>query len=68
MQADYVLRALQLPKGTHTVEFKFEPDSLRIFSSVNLVGSILVVLLVVAAIALPILKPLVLKQRKKNAE
>lgn len=68
MQADYVLRALQLPKGSHTVEFKFEPDSLKTFTSVNFIGSFLVVLLVIAAVAMPFLKPIVAKRKKKVTE
>ncbi len=54
LRADYVLRALELPSGSHTVEFKFEPDSLRTFTPVNLAGSILISLLVIAAILYPI--------------
>lgn len=65
MQADYVLRALSLPKGTHSVEFKFEPDSLATFTPVNLAGSIIVVLLLLGAMAMPIVKPL-LQERKKS--
>lgn len=64
LQADYVLRALQLPKGKHTVEFKFEPKSLKTFTPVNLAGSILITLLVLAAIASPFLKPLMAKRKK----
>lgn len=64
LQADYVLRALQLPKGKHVVEFKFEPDSLGTFTPVNLAGSILITLLVLAAIASPFLKPIIEKRKK----
>lgn len=64
MQANYVLRALNLPKGTHMVEFKFVPHSLKTFSIINLVGSILIGILAIFAISYPILKP-ILSNRKK---
>ncbi len=56
LRADYVLRALQLPSGSHTVEFKFEPDSLKTFSVVNLIGSILICLLVIVSVVYPLIK------------
>ncbi len=64
MQANYVLRAVKLPKGTHTVEFKFVPHSLKTFSLINLVGSILIGILAIFAISYPVLKP-ILSNRKK---
>ena len=68
MQADYVLRALSLPKGTHSVEFKFEPDSLATFTPVNLAGSIIVVLLLLGAMAMPIVKPLLQKSKTSKKQ
>ena len=44
---------------------KFEPDSLATFTPVNLAGSIIVVLLLLVAMAMPIVKPL-LQERKKS--
>ncbi len=69
LQADYVLRALVLPSGKHTVEMRFEPDSLRTFSKVNLIGSVLVSLIVIAAIVVPILrKKGIIKDKKQSKE
>ncbi|POY39109.1 hypothetical protein C3K47_01025 [Solitalea longa] len=42
-RADYLLRAMQLDAGKHTVEFKFEPKSYYYGEKVSLVCSILLV-------------------------
>lgn len=44
-RADYVLRAMQLPAGKHTVEFRFHPVAYYAGEKVSLVSSILLVLL-----------------------
>ncbi len=54
-RADYVLRAMTLPAGEHTVTFRFEPDSYRTGNRVSLAGSILLLVLLAAA-AYPLLK------------
>ncbi|MGM8363387.1 YfhO family protein [Flavobacterium sp. ARAG 55.4] len=35
---DYVLRAMMLPKGVHTVEFKFEPEVIKTGSIITLIS------------------------------
>ncbi|MBL4888353.1 MAG: YfhO family protein, partial [Flavobacteriaceae bacterium] len=40
LRANYVLRALTIPKGDHTVEFKFEPKVVRLGSTIALGSSI----------------------------
>ena len=49
-RADYVLRAMVLPAGSHTVEFRFEPSVFAVGEKVAMAGS--VVILVLAALAL----------------
>lgn len=44
LRANYVLRALPVPAGQHTIEFKFEPQSYAIGNTVSLVSSILLIL------------------------
>src|SRR5690606_27895982 len=46
-RADYVLRALKIPAGTHQIEFHFYPTSFDMGKTISLVGSILLTLLIV---------------------
>jgi hypothetical protein len=41
LRCNYVLRGLKIPKGNHTIEFKFEPKLVAIGETVSLVSSIL---------------------------
>ena len=43
-RANYILRALTIPKGSHTIEFKFEPQVITIGSRISLASSILFLL------------------------
>ncbi|MGY3091425.1 hypothetical protein ACVWYF_004492 [Hymenobacter sp. UYAg731] len=47
IRADYVLRALQVPAGAHTIEFKFEPKSYAVGNGVSLAASIALLLVLV---------------------
>ncbi|MCB0445338.1 MAG: YfhO family protein, partial [Gelidibacter sp.] len=51
-RVDYVLRGLPIPKGTHTIEFKFEPQVIQTGSSIALASSILLALLIVGGLYL----------------
>lgn len=44
-RVNYILRGMNIPKGNYQLEFKFEPNSVSIGSSVALVCSILIYLL-----------------------
>jgi hypothetical protein len=59
IRADYVLRALQIPAGKHTVEFKFEPQVIQTGSTIALCSSIGMLLLLLGGIYF---------ERKKTAE
>ena len=50
LRANYVLRALEIPKGKHKVEFKFEPIAYVVGNKVALFTSILLVLLLIFGI------------------
>ena len=45
-RANYVLRAMQVPKGNNIIEFKFEPTSFYISEKISLVSSIILILLI----------------------
>jgi hypothetical protein len=44
-RADYILRAMRIPEGNHTIEFKFHPESYFTGEKISLVSSILLILL-----------------------
>ncbi len=49
-RADYTLRAMMIPAGKHTIEFKFEPQVVKTGGMISLISSILILLLVGFAI------------------
>jgi len=48
-RANYVLRAMVLPAGSHTLEFKFEPRIYSVGEKISLISSIVLILLILAA-------------------
>lgn len=50
IRVDYVLRALQIPAGKHSVEFKFEPQVVKTGSTIALFSSIGMLLLLIGGI------------------
>lgn len=49
-RADYVLRAMQLPAGTHTVEWKFRAPGWSLAEGITLISSLAILLGTVAAL------------------
>ena len=45
-RANYILRSMVLPAGSHEVEFRFEPDSFHFGNKVSLAGSLILILLI----------------------
>jgi hypothetical protein len=51
-KVDYTLRGMFIPKGKHTIEFKFEPQVVKTGSTIALISFILMVLVIAAGIYL----------------
>ena len=56
-RANYVLRAMRLPAGEHTIEYKFEPSVVINGEKIAFAGSIFILLLCAAAIVKEVRKP-----------
>lgn len=49
-RVNYILRGLEIPKGIHTVEFKFDPEVVKTGNLISLVSSILLLLLILGVL------------------
>lgn len=56
LRANYVLRALAVPEGQHTIEFKFEPSSYFIGNKISLASSLILILAAVGLIFIELKK------------
>lgn len=50
LRANYVLRALPVPAGQHTIEFKFEPQEYSLGNTISLVSSVLLFLVIIGGV------------------
>jgi len=57
-KVDYTLRGMDIPKGEHKIEFKFEPQVVKTGSSIALISFVVMVLVIIGGIYLD--------RRKKN--
>jgi hypothetical protein len=53
-RADYILRALQIPAGKHTIDFRFEPKPYVMGNKVTLIASWLTLILLIAGIVVSV--------------
>ena len=51
-RADYILRAMMIPSGSHTIEFKFEPQVVATGSKISLASNIILVLVILGGLFL----------------
>jgi hypothetical protein len=49
-KVDYVLRGMAVPAGTHTIEFRFEPQSFILGNKISIWATIITYLLLIAAL------------------
>ncbi len=49
-RADYALRAMEIPSGKHSVEFKFEPQVVKTGSTIALISSVLMLFLLIGGV------------------
>ncbi len=57
LRANYILRALQLPKGEHIIEMKFEPRVWSVGQKISLASSLILILLSLGFIGSWLIKP-----------
>ena len=49
-KVDYTLRGMQIPKGKHTIEFKFDPQVVKTGSTIVLFSSIVMLLVIIGGV------------------
>lgn len=62
-KVDYVLRALEVPAGRHTIEFKFEPEIVGYGGKITLASSMILMVILIAGLGYTIRN-----SRKKTGE
>lgn len=49
-KVDYTLRGMDIPKGKHTIEFKFEPQVVKTGSTIALISFVIMVLVIIGGV------------------
>lgn len=51
-RVNYVLRATNLPAGEHNIEFRFDPESIKVTNSISIAAVVLIYILIAGGIAM----------------
>ncbi len=54
IRADYALRAMVIPSGSHSIEFRFDPQTLKTGKMISLIGSFLILLLIIGVVVMEV--------------
>jgi uncharacterized membrane protein YfhO len=49
LAADYLFRAVAVPAGRHSIEFRYEPRSIKIGAAVSIVATVITVFLLIVS-------------------
>lgn len=55
-RVDYVLRALRIPAGNHEIEFRFDPESLKVTNGISIASVSIIGVLVLGALVFSIMR------------
>ncbi|MGB3464851.1 MAG: YfhO family protein [Cyclobacteriaceae bacterium] len=65
LRANYVLRALKVPSGEHTITFRFEPGSYTTGNTLMFIGSLLIIICFVGVVVINLKRKEELQQEAK---
>lgn len=68
IRANYALRAMKVPAGQHTIEFKFHPKSFYLGEKISLISSLILLLITLGFIGFQVYKSLTTPPDEPEAE
>lgn len=66
IRVNYILRAMEIPAGTHTIDFKFEPRMYYIGNRVSFISSLILIICVLGAIVWEVRRVILSENQKKE--